>query len=104
VRTATASYKGNRFPVEAINRRSRRTSSSTGRHQIASHSRLSSCGPFTTSVSNLSTSAGGSSSLLQRLTWPTSVPLARPGQYPVSGQLYEPTAEGDGARGSVSCY
>jgi len=41
-----------------IRRRSRRTSSSTGRTQIASHSSLSSCGPFTTSVSNLSTSAG----------------------------------------------
>lgn len=67
-----------------IRRRSRRTSFSTGRHQIASQSRWSSCGPFTRSVSNLTCPQvqALSSSILQRLTWPTSAPLARPGHNP----------------------
>jgi len=66
-----------------IRRRSRRTSSSTGRHKIASQSKSSSRGPFTSPVSNLSASTSDANvSPLHRLTRPTSATLTGPGTTP----------------------
>jgi len=74
-----------------IRRRSRRTSSSTGRHKIASQSRSSSRGPFTSSVSNLSASASDVNVILSiGSPGPRQHPSQGPGatwRHPVSGQL-----------------